>query len=82
MAADILLTRDELEKLTDTVQPKRMCAWLLSRSWVFEAPARRGEIPKVARAYHDARMSGQALPGGAGASDRPRVRLDFMLQPQ
>jgi Domain of unknown function (DUF4224) len=58
---DLLLTRAELEQLTDTVQAKRMCAWLTVRGWAFEPPARRGEIPKVARSYHDARMNGRPL---------------------
>lgn len=77
-----VLTRADLEALTGTVQPKRMCAWLGSRGWVFEPPARRGDIPKVSRAYHDARLSGQPLPAAPGAAPaRPRVRTDFMLQP-
>jgi hypothetical protein len=68
------LERDELEKLTGYEQPKRMCAWLALRGWVFEAPARRGDIPKVSRAYHDARMSGQPL---AQQTRRVGPRLDF-----
>ena len=69
------LTRAELEALTDTVQPKRMCAWLEDRAWVFERPGRRGEIPKVARAYHDARMSGRKLDAKCAGP-----KLDFMSQ--
>jgi hypothetical protein len=53
-----LMSRDELGALTGTLQPKRMCAWLESRGWVYEPPARRGDIPKVLRAYRDARLSG------------------------
>lgn len=81
MATDLHLTREDLAVLTGTVQPKRMCAWLVDRHWVFEPPARRGDIPKVSRAYHAARMSGQQLPAAGGEPERPRVRLDFMLQP-
>lgn len=81
MADGLHLNRDELVSLTSTVQPKRMCVWLTERHWVFEPPARRGDIPKVARAYHAARMSGQALPTAAGHQKRPRARLNFMLQP-
>lgn len=54
----LLMTREELRSLTGTTQPKRMCAWLEARGWVHEPPARRGDIPKVLRAYLDARLSG------------------------
>lgn len=73
------LLRPELEALTDTKQPKRMCAWLTARGWVFEPPQRRGEVPKVARAYHDARMSG-TLPAPA-QQRRSKIKLDWMLTP-
>lgn len=53
-----LMSREELGALTGTKQPKRMCAWLEMRGWVHEPPARRGDIPKVLRAYRDARLSG------------------------
>ncbi|MGQ2956586.1 DUF4224 domain-containing protein [Agrobacterium sp.] len=53
-----LMSREELGALTGTLQPKRMCAWLEARGWVYEPPARRGDIPKVLRAYRDARLSG------------------------
>jgi len=53
-----LMSRQELCGLTGTVQPKRMCAWLEARGWAHESPARRGDIPKVLRAYRDARLSG------------------------
>jgi hypothetical protein len=59
MTDDLHLNRDQLAALTGTVQPKRMVAWLEARHWVFEPPARRGDIPKVAIAYHAARMTGQ-----------------------
>lgn len=70
------LTRDDLVALTGYEQPKRMCAWLRTRGWVYEAPARRGDVPKVARAYHDARMSGTLVAGGLR---RDGPHLDFML---
>lgn len=52
------MSRDELGALTGTKQPKRMSAWLDARGWAYEPPARRGDIPKVLRAYRDARLSG------------------------
>ncbi len=64
-----LLSREELLVLTGTMQPKRMCQWLEMRGWAFEPPARRGDTPKVLRAYHDARLSGVRL-------DRPK-RADY-----
>jgi hypothetical protein len=74
---DLHLTRDQLAALTGTVQPKRMVAWLEARHWVFEPPARRGDIPKVAIAYHAARMSGQPATGKA----RARPNTDWMTTP-
>jgi hypothetical protein len=74
----LLLTRDELEALTGTKQPKRMCAWCTARGWIFERPARRGDVPKVDRAYYLARMSGQRTASIAPIG-RPRVRVDFMV---
>lgn len=53
-----LLSREELLALTGTIQPKRMCQWLEVRGWAYEPPARRGDTPKVLRAYRDARLSG------------------------
>lgn len=70
-----LLDREALVALTGTKQPKRMCAWLESRGWVFEPPARRGDIPKVDRDYYSARMSGQRP-----EPKRRGPRLDFLLQ--
>ena len=77
---DMLLTRAELVALTDTKQPKRMIAWLTARGWQFEEPAKRGEVPKVDRAYYLARMAGQKAPSADGAR---RVQPDFsaLLQP-
>ncbi len=66
----IILTAPELEALTGTMQAKRMCAWLAARGWVFEAPARRGEKPKVDRQYYLSKMSGQAAATGARAEPR------------
>jgi hypothetical protein len=70
----MLLTREQLITLTGYEQPKRMCAWLAIRGWVFEPPARRGDIPKVSVAYHDERMLGRAP-----TSKRIGPKLDFML---
>lgn len=57
---DALMSRDELSALTGTKQPKRMRAWLDARGWVYEPQARRGDVPKVLRAYRDARLTGTA----------------------
>lgn len=57
-APNALMSREELRALTGTKQPKRMCAWLDARGWAHEPPARRGDVPKVLRAYRDARLSG------------------------
>ncbi len=75
--AELLLTPTELEALTGYRQAARQVAWLQARCWVFELPARRGDHPKVARAYHDARMSGQAVAGKA----RARANTSWMTQP-
>jgi hypothetical protein len=53
-------TREELVNLTSYHQPARMQAWLVARGWVFEPAQRRGDVPRVDRAYYLARMSGQA----------------------
>jgi Domain of unknown function (DUF4224) len=71
----LLLTREELRALTGFERPSRMCAWLRDRGWVHEGPARKGDVPKVARAYHDARMNG-TLASPSRRRDGPR--LDFM----
>lgn len=73
----LTLTRDELNSLTGFGQPKRMIGWLQARGWIFEAPARRGDIPKVDRAYYLARMSGQSAPG----KRRVGPTVDWMLRP-
>jgi hypothetical protein len=76
---DLYLARALLEKLTGTVQPKRMCAWLAKNLWVFVPSARRGHIPTVARAYHDAQMSGQNP--AAATARRRRPTTDWMTKP-
>lgn len=84
MSSPLLLTRPELEQLTGTIQAKRMCDWLLARGWVFERPARRGDIPKVDRAYYSAMMSGQrpsAAPAASPLAAGKRLRLDWMTSP-
>ena len=73
----LLLTADELQALTGTKQPKRQADWLTSRGWVFEAPTRRGESPKVGRSYAEARMAGrQPMPD---APRRVAPSADWML---
>lgn len=74
--SSLLLSREELQTLTGMRQPKRMCEWLEQRMWVFEAPCRRGELPKVDRAYYLARMSGQQT----AKTKRSSPQLDFMLK--
>lgn len=78
--ADALLDAEDLQRLTGTKQPKRQCAWLEANGWVYLPPARRGDIPKVSRAYHDARLSGRA-PEQPKTERRAGPRLDWMMQP-
>lgn len=64
------LSAAELAELTG-YQPnqfERMRAWLESRHWPFEQP-RKGTCPRVLRAYHDRRLSGelQAPPAASNA---------------
>lgn len=68
-----LLTRNELESLTGTKQPKRMQSWLLQRGWPHETPARRGDTPKVDRSYYLERMSGRQT-----SSRRIEPRFDLV----
>lgn len=74
MTASGLLTRDELVALTGRSQPAAMVRWLHRHNWVYEAPDRRGDIPKVARAFFDAKMTGAPLPS---ATRRSGPRVDF-----
>ena len=71
----LLLTREELQELTGTRQPKRMAAWLAQRGWVYETGIRRGDTPRVDRTYYLARMSGLAR-----SPTRVGPRLDFLNQ--
>lgn len=73
----LLLTPDELQALTGTKQPKRQADWLKARGWQFEPASRRGECPKVGRAYAEARMAGRPM-----TPDQPRrvaPSADWML---
>jgi len=70
----LLLTRDDLQALTGHKSPAAMARWLRQRGWIHELPARQGDIPKVARAYFDARMTGAPLPG----QRRVGPRLEFL----
>ena len=69
----LTLTREELFELTGRKRPSGMMAWLDSRNWIYEPPARAGDVPKVAKAYFTARMTGAEIPGR-----RAGPRLDFM----
>lgn len=75
--ADLTLNRAELVNLTGMKQPKRMCEWLTARGWVFEPPARRGDIPKVAVVYYEARMTGRPM---VAAQRRTEPSLDFLAE--
>ncbi|MFT3816868.1 MAG: DUF4224 domain-containing protein [Rubrivivax sp.] len=77
--AGALLDDEDLQRLTGTKQPKRQCAWLDKHSWVYLPPERRGDRPKVARAYHDARLSGQTPSQPAGERRRVGPRVNWML---
>jgi hypothetical protein len=55
----LVLERAELEQLTETVQPKRMAAWLQERGWKFEPGRGLSALPRVDRTYYLARMSGR-----------------------
>ena len=72
--ASLTLTAAELHELTGAKRPKRIASWLDDRGWVYEPPARRGDVPKVDRTYYLARMSGQV-----SGPKRIGPRLDFML---
>lgn len=78
---DLYLTREQLTVLTATKQPKRMCAWLTANGWVHLPPARRGDIPKVLRSYHDDRLSGRTPSAQQGQPRRARPNFDWMLNP-
>lgn len=66
----LLLSRTELEALTGRRQVAAMVEWLHRHNWVYEAPDGRGDIPKVSRAYFDAKMAGTPLPGARRAAPR------------
>lgn len=74
----LTLSADELVALTGYRQPARMVAWLDARQWVYEAPARRGDIPKVGRAYAEARMAGRQPEADSGRRVAPSA--DWMRQ--
>ena len=74
---DLILTPAEVQSLTGYAQPVRQAAWLKDRGWIFEAPRRRGESPKVSRAYFEARMAGKATEAQA---QRQAPRFAWMTQ--
>lgn len=57
-APPAMLTVDELRQLTGYKLPGAQVRWLRREGWVFLEPQRPGEYPRVARAYHDARLCG------------------------
>lgn len=71
-----MLNLEELQALTGYRTRSKIVDWLTRRHWVFEPPDRKGDIPKVARAYFDARMSGQ-IP----TERRIRPNLDWLTKP-
>lgn len=73
---ELTLSRAELRSLTGRRQVAAMVSWLHRHNWVYEAPDGRGDIPKVARSYFNAKMTGAPLPGARRAG--PRV--DFFCQ--
>lgn len=74
---NLLLTLDELQALTGYRTRSKMIQWLTQRDWVFEPPTKRGDIPKVSRAYFTARMSGQQP-----TERRKLPNLDWMTSPR
>jgi hypothetical protein len=72
----LLLTLEELQTLTGYRTRPKMIEWLIRRHWVFEPPGRKGDIPKVARAYFEACMSGQEP-----TERRIRPNLDWLTKP-
>lgn len=73
----LLLTPDELHALTGTKQAKRQADWLKAQGWQFVPASRRGDCPKVGRAYAEARMAGRQV-----TPDQPRrvaPSADWML---
>ena len=73
----LLLTLDELRALTGYRTRSKMIEWLTQRGWVFEPPSKRGDIPKVDRAYFHARMSGQTP-----IARRTRPNVSWMRSPK
>lgn len=65
------LTRDELRALTGTPVRARQQRWLAANGWRFAVDA-HGEI-KVARAFHDRRMLGDARETPMPARVRPNL---------
>lgn len=77
------LSRAELEQLCETVQPKRMAAWLTVRGWFFLAPARRGGIPKVLRQYAEACIANDGKPPAPGrTAEEWETMPQFMPPPK
>lgn len=59
MTTSLFLTPDELRELTDSPQVSRQIAWLRTHGWRFELSL--ANRPKVARAYYERRVLGEAV---------------------
>lgn len=71
-ALPIFLTADELRELTGYQVARCQIEWLRSRAWRFETNA--AGAPKVARAYFERRMVGEAV---AAEPEEPGIRPNF-----
>lgn len=67
----MFLSRNELAELVGCRPESRACMrrWLVRHNWPFEVD--RNGLPKVARAYYDARMAGHAPEPRREAADEP-----------
>ncbi len=74
---DLTLTPAELRALTGYMRPAHQAEWLRANGWAHLPPTRRGDIPKVSRAYAEAKLSGQAAP-----QQRTGPNLAWMTEPR
>ena len=68
---DLFLNPDELIELTGYKRGAEQCRWLKKKAWRFEPTA--SGAPRVARAYFERRMVGEA----ATADPAPPARHNF-----
>jgi hypothetical protein len=71
VSTDLFLQPDEIEALTGYKRPAEQCAFLKRKGWRFEQNA--AGAPRVARAYFERRMVGQA----ASEAPAPPARHNF-----